>query len=116
MIQISNGVVSIKNSSFNKLSSKIYSSLVSLTSNEMTVSFVNVSGFDKTLFVMSSGDYSFDNVAISNGSNTLLTSYNSVVFDAESVNISLTNSKFRNFSSLFSSPILYAYNDDSSTY
>lgn len=77
---------------------------------------VTVSGFDKTLFALSNGEYVFSGLHISKGKMTWSSlqdafMVNAVVFDVSQADLSLLSSSIDGIYSNYSSPVIYIDND-----
>ena len=112
LVQIDTSTVNITSSRFRNLSSTYYSPLFNLQTNSMTMSKINISNFDKTLFFCQTGNYIFDSMNITGGNLTVadgskMMMVNSIVFDVDSSNLQLSNSQVTGIFSEFSSPVMY---------
>ncbi len=114
IIYIDNSECTISNTTFNDLTSKYFSTIISLVNNNGFFENITAQNFDKTLFQAEQGTYTFNNLNIS------LFNYNSSdigyisdsqVFAFYSANLLINNSRFTNIQSLYGSPVIYMKNE-----
>eukprot|EP00347_Sterkiella_histriomuscorum_P014519 403360570 len=121
MIQIDTSNILMNDTSFKQLSSQYFSPIMSLQKDTLLALNTSFDGFDKTLFSLSGGnDYNFTTLDIKNGKMTYMPGQtefivNSIVFDANSVNLTLQNASITGIFTKFSSSVAYIENDPSST-
>jgi len=112
LISLDSSTIGFANTSMKNLKSLLFSPIFSLSSNTFELSNSSITDFDKTLFGIDEGVYSFKGLKVQNGSNTATKASNSIVFDTKNANLSLSNSEFTGISTLHSCPIVYIERDD----
>jgi len=120
LVAIDTSTVVLNQTVFNNLSSVSVSPLFSFQELAFFSNRLYISGFDKTLFALSSGVYEFSDLQISKGKMvwqqaTDAYMVNSVVFDVVQADLSLTNSSVDGIFSNYSSPVIYIDNDSTAS-
>eukprot|EP00347_Sterkiella_histriomuscorum_P017693 403348360 len=120
MIQVDTSDVLIQNTTFKQLSSSYFSPIINFQEDTLLAINTSYDGFDKTLFSLESGyNYNFTYIDVKNGKMTWLPDerefmVNSIVFDANAVNLTLFNLNVTGIFTNFSSPVVYIENDPAS--
>jgi len=116
LVAVDTSVVNMSQTIFTNLSSLSVSPLFNFQELILYSDGVTVSGFDKTLFALSNGEYIFSGLKISKGKMTwsnLQDAFmvNAIVFDVAQADLSLLSSSVDGIYSNYSSPVIYIDND-----
>lgn len=116
LVAVDTSGVTLSQAIFTNISSLSVSPLFNFQELILYSEGVTVSGFDKTLFALSNGEYVFRGLQISKGKMTWSSlqdafMVNAIVFDVSQADLSLISSSVDGIYSNFSSPVIYIDND-----
>eukprot|EP00347_Sterkiella_histriomuscorum_P008851 403343497 len=111
MFAIDNSVVNKSNVQIFNISQRYISPIYKLDTSNCSFSNMNISNFDKALFLTTNGNSKFDNITVQNytrliTSESLIIIQNALIFASVSSNLTINNTKVTGIKSNFTSPVI----------
>lgn len=120
LFMIDTSTVTISDAIFRRLYQLYVTPVFRLQESTFQLMRGSFTDFDKTLFFLEGGSYTFDSLNITHGRMTWAAGIdpymvNSIVFDVSAADLTLQHASFQGIFSNFSSPIIYIENDPTAT-